>query len=125
MDAKGFATCEIQSNLQIVLGEGKRLLLVPDDSLLNKAFTSTIIYLCSFVRFKSGYLGPIDPSSKFRDILPQGLVLGGPISLATFRSQHGSLVPSLQASKLLKGAGSGRGDQQTAGTSDKVTSFIN
>ena len=57
MDAKGFATCEIQSNLQIVLGEGKRLLLVPDDSLLNKAFTSTIIYLCSFVRFKSGYLG--------------------------------------------------------------------
>ena len=48
-------------------------------------------------------------------------MLGGPISLATFRSQHGSLVPSLQASKLLKGAGSRRGAQQTAGTSDKVT----
>ena len=57
VDVKGFATCEIQSNLQIVLGEGKKLLFVHDDSLLNKAFTSTIIYLCSFVRFKSGYLG--------------------------------------------------------------------
>ena len=57
MDAKGFATCEIQSNLQIVLGEGKKLLFVPDDSLLNKAFTSTILYLYSFVRFKLGYLG--------------------------------------------------------------------
>ena len=64
VDAKGFDTCEIQSNLQIVLGEGKRLLLVPVDSLQNKACTS-IIYLCSFFLFKSGYLGPIDPSSKF------------------------------------------------------------
>merc|ERR1711875_200081 len=72
-------------------------------------------------RFKLGYSGPIDPSSQFRDTLPQGLVLGGPISLATFRSQHGSLVPSLQASRLLKGAGSRRGVQQMAGTSDKVT----
>ena len=47
-------------------------------------------------------------------------MLGGPISLATFRSQYGSLVPSLQASRLPKGAGSRRGAQQTVGTSDKV-----
>ena len=45
VDAKGFATCEIQSNLQAVLGEGKRLLLVPVDSLQNKACTSIIIFM--------------------------------------------------------------------------------
>ena len=57
MDATGFATCKILFNLQNALGEGKKLLFVPDDSLLNKAFTSTILYLYSFIQFNSGYLG--------------------------------------------------------------------
>ena len=121
VDAKSSASSKILFNLQIILEEEKKPLFVPDDSLLNKALTSTILYLCSFIQFDSGYSGLIQPSSKFRDTQPQGLVLGGPISLATFRSKHGSLVPTPQASRLLKGAGSGRGVQQTAGTSDKVT----
>ena len=36
---------------------GKKLQFVPDDSLLNKAFTSTILYLCSFIQFQSRYFG--------------------------------------------------------------------
>ena len=61
MDAKGIASSKIQFNLQNILGEEKKLLFVPDDSLLNKAYTSTILYLCSFIQFKSGYLGAYLP----------------------------------------------------------------
>ena len=57
MDAKGFASSKILFNLQIVLGEEKKLLFIPDDTLLNKAYTSTILYLYSFIQFNSGYLG--------------------------------------------------------------------
>ena len=57
MDAKGIASSEILFNLQNILGEAKKLQFVPDDSLLNKAFTSTILYLCSFIQFKSRYFG--------------------------------------------------------------------
>ena len=45
VDMKGFATCEIQSKPPKVLGEGRRLLLVPVDSLQNKACTSIIIFM--------------------------------------------------------------------------------
>ena len=37
MDAKGIASSKIQFNLQNILGEEKKLLFVPDDTLLNKA----------------------------------------------------------------------------------------
>ena len=57
VDAKGTASSRILFNLQIFIGEEKKLLFVPDDSLLNKALTSTIHYLYSFIQFGSGYLG--------------------------------------------------------------------
>ena len=57
VDAKGIASSRILFNLQIFIGEEKKLLFVPDDSLLNKALTSTIHYLYSFIQFGSGYLG--------------------------------------------------------------------
>ena len=57
MDAKGIASSEILSNLQIIIGEEKKLLFVPDDIVLNKALTSTIHYLYSFNQYDSGYLG--------------------------------------------------------------------
>ena len=57
VDAKGIASSKILFNLQIIIGEEKKLLFVPDDIVLNKALTSTIHYLYSFIQFDSGYLG--------------------------------------------------------------------
>ena len=57
VDVKGIASSEILSNLQISLGSEKKLSFVPDDPVLNKACTSTIHYLYSFIQFDSGSLG--------------------------------------------------------------------
>ena len=64
VDAKACHLRDPVHYLQINLGEGRGLLLVPVDSLLNKACTS-IIYLCSFVLFKSGYSEATDPFLKY------------------------------------------------------------
>ena len=57
VDAKSIASSKILFNLQIILEEEKKPLFIPDDSLLNKALTSTIHYLYSFIQFGSGYSG--------------------------------------------------------------------
>ena len=67
VDAKGIASSEILSNLQIIIGEEKKLLFVPDDIVLNKALTSTIHNLYSFIQLDSGYLGAYSSLFQFRD----------------------------------------------------------
>ena len=56
VDTKGIASSGILSNLQISKGSEKKLSPVPDDILLNKAFTSTLLYLYSFIQLYSGNL---------------------------------------------------------------------
>ena len=120
MDAKACHLRDPVHNLQTVLGEGRRLLLVPVDSLLNKACTS-IIYLCSFVRFKLGYLGPIDPSSKFSGHFATGARVRGTGKFGYLSVTTRVVGPKPAGIQLLKGAGSRRVSQQIAGCSDKVT----
>ena len=114
VDAKACHLRDPVHYLQISLGEGRGLLLVPVDSLLNKACTS-IIYLCSFVRFKSGYLGPIDPSSKFSGHFATRARVRGTDKFGNLSVTIRVIGPNLQASRLLKGAGSRQGAQQTVG----------
>ena len=56
VDAKGIASSRILFNLQTSKGSEKKLSPVPDDILLNKAFTSTLLYLYSFIQLYSGNL---------------------------------------------------------------------
>ena len=56
VDVKGITSSEILSNLQTIFGDEKKPQNVPDDILLNKAFTSTLLYLYSFIQLYSGNL---------------------------------------------------------------------
>ena len=123
MDAKACHLGDPVHNLKTVLGEGRRLLLVPVDSLQNKAFTS-IIYLCSFLLSKSGYLGPIDPSSKFSGHFATGARVRGTGEVGYLSVTTWVFGPKPAGIQLLKGAGSRRVSQQIAGRSDKVTGSI-